>query len=355
MMATHMPCIDELLGRGLDVRGERRPVRLILSGDYQSQTTVVGHKGPNATMPCYQCKSTKAPRIAHAALDAKYGTLQDVVGPWHLRDADQYAYCVEDMANLGEADHLSVTRAPLVSPHPRQIVPIPVHLTLGINSRELRLAVEVVILCCGHRAGSAFAHELAELLHEEVHVHPVPYHGGLFIGRDCHAIGEHSDAVCAALERKLSGLKGEDAAVSRRFLHAYKTAWGLWNRIRKVLNSASIVAAGDAAAFRSDVAAFVSGLKGSFSWLNVSPKLHLLLAHAPYFLDEFGSIGLYGEQGLEAWHGRYTQTARLYPGESDLASAADFVRVMTLAGDASPAVIGRSAHNVDGPEIALPW
>jgi len=61
------------------------------------------------------------------------------------------------------------------------------------------------------------------------------------------------------------------------------------------------------------------------------------------------------EQGLEAWHGRYTQTARLYPGESDLASAADFVRVMTLAGDASPAVIGRSAHNVDGPDIALPW
>jgi len=47
---------------------------------------------------------------------------------------------------------------------------------------------------------------------------------------------------------------------------------------------------------------------------------------------------------LEAWHGRYTQTARLYPGESDLASAAAFVRAMALAGDASPAVMGRSAH-----------
>jgi len=116
------------------------------------------------------------------------------------------------------------------------------------------------------------------------------------------------------------------------------------------------VAARDAAAFRSDVAAFLSGLKGSFSWLNVSPKLHLLLAHAPDFLDEFGSIGLYGEQGLEAWHGRYTQTARLYPGESDLASAADFVRAMALAGDASPAVVGRSAHKrssaKDGAHVA---
>jgi len=71
---------------------------------------------------------------------------------------------------------------------------------------------------------------------------------------------------------------------------------------------------------------------------------YLLLAHAPDLLDEFGSIGLYGEQGLEAWHGRYTQTARLYPGESDLASAASFVRPMALAGDARPAMIGRSAH-----------
>jgi len=206
MMATHVPCIDESMGMGLDERGERRPVRLILSGDYESQTTVVGRKGPNATMSCYQCKRTKAQSIVHAALHAKHGTLQDVLGPWHLRDADQYAHCVEDVANLGLSDHLSVTRAPLISPHPHQMAPIPVHLTLGINSRELRLVVEDVILCCSHRAGSASAHELFKLLHEEVHVHPVPYHGGVFIGRDCNAIGGHSDAVCAALEINLSGI-----------------------------------------------------------------------------------------------------------------------------------------------------
>ena len=341
MMAIHSPRVEEPLARGIDVCGERRPVRLLLSGDFESQCTVVGHEGPNATMPCYQCKSTKAPSTTHATLEKRYGTLQDVSGPWHMRDADQYATCTEERANCGQDDHLSVTRPALVSPHPRQIVPIPVHLTIGINSRLLRLAVEVVLDCCCQAAASAFAYELAELLHAEARVHPVPYHGGLFIGRDCHAIGEHSDAVCAAPEKKLSGLNGESAEIAVRFSPAYKDAWCAWNRVRKVLNRATIATAAEATAFWSDAAMFVAGLKHSFGWLNVSPKLHLFLVCAPDFLDEFGSIGLYGEQGLEAWHGRFGPMAPLYPSETDLASAAAFVRTMALAGDASPAVLDR--------------
>jgi len=233
MMAIHSPRVDEILARGVDVRGERRPVRLLLSGDFESQCTVVGHKGPNATMPSYQCKSTTAPSTTHATLYERYGTLQDVSGPSHMRDADQYATCTEERANFKQDDHLSVTRPALVSPHPRQMVPIPVHLTIGINSRLLRLAVEVVVDCCGQ---AAFAYELAELLHAEARVHPVPYHGGLFIGRDCHAIGEHSDAVCAALEKKLSEPNGESAEISVHYSPAYKDAWCAWNRVRKVLN-----------------------------------------------------------------------------------------------------------------------
>jgi len=89
MMAIHSPRVDEILARGVDVRGERRPVRLLLSGDFESQCTVVGHKGPNATMPSYQCKSTTAPSTTHATLYERYGTLQDVSGPSHMRDADQ--------------------------------------------------------------------------------------------------------------------------------------------------------------------------------------------------------------------------------------------------------------------------
>jgi len=73
-----------------------------------------------------------------------------------MRDANQYATFTEERANCGQVDHLSVTRPALVSPHPRQIVPIPVHITIEIIARLLRLAVEVVTDCCGKATASAF-------------------------------------------------------------------------------------------------------------------------------------------------------------------------------------------------------
>ena len=75
--------------------------------------------------------------------------------------------------------------------------------------------------------------------------------------------------------------------------------------MRKTLNRAAIISAVEAAQFRADSSSMVSPLKRSFPWLPISPKLHILICHAPDFLELFGRIGLYGEQGLEARHGRY--------------------------------------------------
>ena len=54
---------------------------------------------------------------------------------------------------------------------------------------------------------------------------PVLYHGGLFIGRNCHAIGDHSGALCTALETKLCGLNGESAERAQTYLTRHKAAW----------------------------------------------------------------------------------------------------------------------------------
>jgi len=145
------------------------------------------------------------------------------------------------------------------------------------------------------------------------------------------------------LETKLCGLNGESSGRAQTYLTEYKAAWESSNRIRTVLNRATIGTADEAAASRSDATNLVAALKATFGWLNVSPKLHILLEHAPDFLDEFDSIGLYSEQGLEAWNGRYSQSTRLYPGETELASAAAFMRAMALAGDASCAILERLA------------
>jgi len=62
----------------------------------------------------------------------------------------------------------------------------------------------------------------------------------------------------------------------------------------------------------------VAMLKGTFGWLSISPKLHILMFHASDFLALWGRIGPYGEQGLEAWHGRYGQGAVQCPGAMEL-------------------------------------
>ena len=139
--------------------------------------------------------------------------------------------------------------------------------------------------------------------------------------------------VCLALEGK----------VSETNLAAYERAWSLWNRVRKTLNRAAIISAEEAAQFLADTSSMVSLVKRSFPWLPISPKLHILMCHAPDFFERFGSIRLYGEQGLEAWHGRYGQNAVKYPGATELERAAAFMREMALAREAGSDVLARYA------------
>ena len=86
------------------------------------------------------------------------------------------------------------------------------------------MGVEVVIGCRRQATGCSFAYELSEVLCEAARLQPVPYHGGLFIGRDCHAIGDHSDALYTALETKMCGLNGESAERAQTYLTGYKAA-----------------------------------------------------------------------------------------------------------------------------------
>jgi len=57
-------------------------------------------------------------------------------------------------------------------------------------------------------------------------------------------------------------------------------------------------------------------------------------------LEQFGSLGRYSEQGLEAWHGHYNQNARLYTSDTFLESCLAYVRHSAIA--RAP---GNDAHN----------
>lgn len=53
--------------------------------------------------------------------------------------------------------------------------------------------------------------------------------------------------------------------------------------------------------------------------------------HALDVLDWFGSIGLYEEQAIEAWHGHENQNASTCAAGAELQSAAKLVRTQALA------------------------
>jgi len=172
-----------------------------------------------------------------------------------------------------------VERSPLLAINPKQIVPIPPHTTQGVNHRYLRFAIETVMVfrtasedtAAGQQAGADFALELDGHLHDEVRVRPTPYDGGLFMGRDCHTIGDNCAGVCAAPKGK----------VSERHLAAYDFAWALWNCARKTLNRAAVISADEEARFWSDTVAMVGLIKSSFLWLSISSKMRTLMRHAP--------------------------------------------------------------------------
>eukprot|EP00170_Pyropia_yezoensis_P003443 contig_14363_g3450 len=102
--------------------------------------------------------------------------------------------------------------------------------------------------------------------------------------------------------------------------------WDLWDKVRRTLNRADTIDEEEIKAFRSNTTALVTWLKNKFPWFNVSPKMRILLYHAPDFLERFGSLGLYGEQAIEAWHGHYNQNANQYTAKTELQSAAKLVR-----------------------------
>jgi len=126
MLETHLPQIGALLRDGVMVHGARRPVRLILGSDYAEQCCLLSYQGATATQPCLVCRRTLWPSIRQVALDALFGTLQDVSGDQHLRESTHFAdrMVLDDASRTsGESGapdhHCSVARSPPLGIDPR--------------------------------------------------------------------------------------------------------------------------------------------------------------------------------------------------------------------------------------------
>lgn len=226
--------------------------------------------------------------------------------------------------------HLSIERRPLKVVPAEDTAPMPLHLTLGITVWLLQLAVECVIYANGEAAGAAFSLDVGDLLRSAAKVAPATYFGGGFEGKECHRIGRQLMHVCDLLATHSEP----------RHASAFRRACELWQHLLPTLNRAAVVCPCGADEFEGHAQNFVDGLKDGFEWTRITPKLHVLCCHAAAFLRRFGSLGRYGEQGLEALHGRFNRDAALSQTPTFLGQCREFVKRSAIGG--AP---GDAAHN----------
>jgi len=336
MLRTHMTALQDLLLNGVVLDGHLPAAHLFLTGDYTVLCVLLGHNGPNATLPCLKRLGTRVPSKAQFVLDEAFGTIQELSLQHLPRTSDQLLEILGKdisghvIAGQGGVDKsLSINLPPILVVDPRQVVPIPFHLTIGIKSLILRLAVESIIVSRGPVDGLQFGYGLADVRGKEFRVHPVPYHGSNFIGRHCHVIAPRS----VRIGQELTGLLS-DARVA-----ANKKAWEPWSLLLPTLNRAVIIPAPEQTRFADYAREFVALLKRHFPWVRISPKLHFLFHHAAEFMRRFGSIGLYFEQAIEARHGIHRQNAPRFTAETELLSCGRLMRSMALTSVATDAML----------------
>ena len=307
--AVWLADLEELRANGLNVRGERRRVRVIMTGDYLWMSTMSGHDGPSCQRPCLWCTALAWRTSQNGAEVEKYGCTQDGSRCSGRPRTARHATRMKEIYRDGDKKsrpttllphwHLYIVRSPLMVFSPADIAPMVLHITLGITARLLSLAVETFVAEMGEAGAGDFCAALSSLLREEAGVAPAPYFGGVLEGAECHRITRKLTRVCDLLA---SGAPGPRAVAFRR-------SCALWAEIVPTLNRAAVIPTPEVDSFELATAAFVDGMAGPFPWLRISPKLHALCCHAPPFVRRFRSLGRYSEQALEALHGQFNRDA----------------------------------------------
>jgi len=333
MIGPWVADLQDLLTNGITVNGRLRAVRLLFNGDFSFLSNFCGHLGATCHMSCLWCLVVRLPSDNSNEEAATYGNMQRAADkPRVLRtrahlQSMAVAYVSSGHASLATplplSKHFSIERCPIFDAYPEQIVPLSLHITLGVTSFLLQLDFSAVVEGLGEACGRAAALAVGRALVDDARVRPVPYHGGGFQGRSCHKIAAKGVIVCDKLAPYLPP----------RQLAALRVAWDASGFLAGVLNRAEEISPIDVATFDRKAAGLLPPLQAAFPWISVSVKIHVLAHHAPAFLRRFGSLGIYGDQAMEAWHGFFIQRAPQFTAENFLGSCLALVQHAAIARD----------------------
>ena len=179
--------LQDLRTNGIMVSGVTRPVHLTLLGDYSFTTSFDGHAGASCRLSCGYCCALARPSAKTIKLIPKYadyGTLQDgsraarIPRTLAQKAAVAALYANGPLTTLSDPPAVTVTlsieRRPLMLFAPEDIVPMPLHITLGVSPLLLTLGVEAVVFDAGAARAHEYALELTATLRLDVGVPPAP-------------------------------------------------------------------------------------------------------------------------------------------------------------------------------------
>jgi len=146
MAELFAPDLEDLWTKGINVAGVTRPVHMILMGDYSSTTSFDGHAEASCRIPCGYCCCLARPSATSKKLRpnyAEYGTMQDDSRAARMPRTFQHKaemaalYSDGPLATIvdppGTPITLSYERRPLMVFAPQDIVPMLLHIALGVS------------------------------------------------------------------------------------------------------------------------------------------------------------------------------------------------------------------------------
>ena len=276
-------------------------VRIKLCGDWMFLNAVVGLLSPASLYPCFKCLAPSAHLFSHHAIQ------QPRTPATYERDLAEYNRLVTiNKAHKVPASqrhlHHSVVRAPLFDVDPKDIVPLPLHAVLGL----VNLFVEEIKRRVPKRNKASFNVLLKSIKHSTPHTGRASIYA-----LNGHEIENLLSEKMSMQQKFMELLDEKDEEYDKNKQRVNKLFYWSSALYRYLLPKRALTSAE-----KDEISQVISEIWGQWSVYihpkqQPTPKAHMLI-HIMEYIEEYDSVGLYGESALESFHHTFNELSENY-------------------------------------------
>lgn len=142
---------------------------------------------------------------------------------------------------------------------------------------------------------------LLKKLFVENHINIQAYWAGTVVGPDARRWLDTNAAILGALKAKMEQVHGSQ--IANDFYTRYSSCFGPLAVVAHLARAVSMLTEPELTELEENCTLFVASFRTAFpDHKIVTPKLHIIEKHIPYFARRFGTCGVFGEDGLESLH-----------------------------------------------------